>query len=42
MTVLGIIGCRIFEDEIVHVLANDPDIDKVYLIENEENKNFGT
>lgn len=38
MTVLGIVGCRIFEDEIVHVLANDPDIDSVYLIENEENK----
>lgn len=37
MTVLGIVGCRIFEDEIVHVLANDPDMDRVYLIENEEN-----
>jgi hypothetical protein len=37
MTVLGIVGCRIFEDEIVHVLANDPDIDRIYLIENEEN-----
>lgn len=37
MTVLGIVGCRIFEDEIVQVLANDPGIDKVYLIENEEN-----
>lgn len=37
MTVLGIVGCRIFEDEIVHVLAKDPDIDRIYLIENEEN-----
>lgn len=38
MTVLGIVGCGIFEDEIVHVLANDPDIDRVYLIESEENR----
>ena len=38
MTVLGIVGCRIFEDEIVHVLVNDPEIDRVYLIENEENR----
>ena len=37
MTVLGIVGCRIFEDEIVHVLVNDPGIDRVYLVENEEN-----
>ncbi len=38
MTVLGIVGCRIFEDEITNVLANDPDIDRIYIIENEENK----
>lgn len=37
MAVLGIVGCRIFEDEIVHVLASDPDIDSVCIIENEEN-----
>jgi hypothetical protein len=37
MTILGIVGCRIFEDEIAHVLANDPDIDRVYIIEHEEN-----
>ncbi|MDR7666312.1 DUF1638 domain-containing protein [Methanosarcina sp. Z-7115] len=37
MTILGIVGCRIFEDEIVHVLANDPDINRVYIIEHEEN-----
>jgi len=35
---LGIVDCRIFEDEIVYVLANDPEIDKIYLVENEENK----
>lgn len=38
MTVLGIVGCRIFEDEITHVITNDPDIDRVYIIEHEENK----
>lgn len=37
MTVMGIIGCRIFEDEIVHVLANDPEAEKIYLVKNEEN-----
>jgi hypothetical protein len=37
MTVMGIIGCRIFEDEIVHVLSNDPEVDRLYLIKNREN-----
>ena len=37
MTVLGIVGCRIFEDEIAHVLASCPYINRVYIIENEEN-----
>ncbi|AAM07032.1 TPA: DUF1638 domain-containing protein [Methanosarcina acetivorans] len=37
MTVMGIIGCRIFEDEIVHVLTNDPEAEKIYIIKNEEN-----
>jgi hypothetical protein len=37
MTVLGIVGCRIFEDEIVHLLINDPGIDRICLIEHEEN-----
>jgi hypothetical protein len=37
MTVLGIVGCRVFEDEIAHVLASDPDIDWVCIIEDEEN-----
>ncbi|AKB24368.1 hypothetical protein MSMTP_0899 [Methanosarcina sp. MTP4] len=40
MTVLGIVGCRIFEDEIVHVLVNDPEIERVYLVENEENRDL--
>lgn len=38
MTILGIVGCRMFEDEITHVISKDPDIDRVYIIEHEENK----
>lgn len=37
MTVMGIIGCRVFEDEIVHVLSNDPEVERIYLVKNEEN-----
>lgn len=37
MKVMGIIGCRMFEDEIVHVLTNDPKAERIYLVENEEN-----
>ncbi len=37
MTVMGIIGCRIFEDEIVQVLTNDPETERIYLVKNEEN-----
>jgi hypothetical protein len=38
MTILGIVGCRMFEDEITHVISKDTDIDRVYIIEHEENK----
>lgn len=37
MTVMGIIGCRVFEDEIVHVLSNDPEVKSIYLVKNKEN-----
>lgn len=37
MTVMGIIGCRIFEDELVHVLSNDLEVERIYLVKNEEN-----
>lgn len=37
MTIMGIIGCRIFEDEIVHVLSNDPEVKRIYLVKNKEN-----
>ena len=37
MTTMGIIGCRVFEDEIVHVLSNDPEVERIYLVKNKEN-----
>jgi hypothetical protein len=36
MPVMSIIGCRMFEDEIMHLLENDPEIEKVLVIENED------
>ncbi len=37
---LGIIGCPILEDEIVHSLVRDIDVERVYVIENEESVNL--
>ena len=36
MPVMSIIGCRMFEDEIMHLLENDPEIEKVLVVENED------
>jgi hypothetical protein len=36
MPVISIIGCRMFEDEIIHLLENDPEIKKVIVVENED------
>ncbi len=36
MPVISIIGCRMFEDEIMHLIENDPEIEKIVLIENED------
>lgn len=36
MPVMSIIGCRMFEDEIIHLLENDPEIEKVLVVENED------
>ena len=36
MPVMTIIGCRMFEDEIMHLLENDPEIEKVLVVENED------
>ena len=36
MPVISIIGCRMFEDEIMHLIENDPEIEKVFVVENED------
>ncbi|MDI9394683.1 MAG: DUF1638 domain-containing protein [Euryarchaeota archaeon] len=36
MPVISIIGCRIFEDEIMHLLENDPEIKEVLVVENKD------
>lgn len=36
MPVMTIIGCRMFEDEIMHLLENDHEIEKVLVVENED------
>ena len=33
MPVITIIGCRMFEDEIMHLLENDPEIEEVLVVE---------
>lgn len=35
MPTMGIIACRMFEDEIVHVIGNDSSIDDVIVVKNE-------
>ena len=35
MPVMTIVGCEIFEDEIAHLIQNDPELDEVIIIENE-------
>ena len=37
---LGIIGCPILEDEIVHSVQRDADISSVFVIENEDSQNL--
>ncbi|MCO5380973.1 MAG: hypothetical protein NHB15_01605 [Methanosarcina barkeri] len=36
MPVISIIGCRMFEDEIMHLLEKDPEIEKVIVVENND------
>jgi hypothetical protein len=36
MTVLSFIACRMFEDEIVHIIENDPDIRRIIVVDNED------
>ena len=35
---LGIIGCQVFEDEIVHLLSHDSSIDHIGIVESSESK----
>lgn len=36
MPVISLIGCRMFEDEIVHLIENDPLIDELIVVENKD------
>ena len=36
MPVITMIGCRMFENEIMHLIENDPEIGKVLVVENED------
>ena len=36
MSVMSIISCKIMQDEIVWLLSNDPEIDKIIIVENEK------
>ncbi|ADI74489.1 Protein of unknown function DUF1638 [Methanohalobium evestigatum Z-7303] len=40
MPVLSFIACRIFENEIVYLIKNDPAIDEVIVVESEDSKNL--
>lgn len=40
MTVMSIIACKIMEDEIVWLLANDPEVDNVIIVKNENISEF--
>jgi hypothetical protein len=37
---LGLIGCRLFEDEVVHVISHDEGVDQVILVDDHESKDF--
>lgn len=36
MPVISIVGCRMFEDEMTHLLNNCPEIEKVIVLENND------
>lgn len=40
MTTLSILGCKIFQDEIVWLLDNDPDVKNIVIVENENIPEF--
>ncbi|AEH60331.1 Protein of unknown function DUF1638 [Methanosalsum zhilinae DSM 4017] len=40
MPLMSLIGCKVFEDEFIHLLENDPDIDRVIVIDSEDSESF--
>ncbi len=38
--VLMLIGCRLFEDEIVHVLSEDKDLKNIFLVDDDQSKDI--
>lgn len=38
--VVGLVGCRLFEDEVVHVLSQDKDMDRVIIVDDEESRDL--
>jgi len=38
--ILGLIGCRLFEDEVVHVISRDKDVDQIILVDDNESRDF--
>jgi hypothetical protein len=37
---LGIISCRLFEDELVHILLRDREIERLFLVENDDSQDL--
>ncbi|MDD1746346.1 MAG: DUF1638 domain-containing protein [Methanomassiliicoccales archaeon] len=37
---MGLIGCRLFEDEVVHVISKDKDVDNIVLVDDDESRDF--
>jgi len=37
MPVITVLGCRIFENEILHIIEKDPELDEIIILENENN-----
>ncbi len=37
MPVITVLGCRIFENEILHIIEKDPELDEIVILESENN-----
>lgn len=38
--IIGIVMCRVFEEEIAHLIASDPEVSTVYVICDEESRDI--